>query len=339
MAPDGTSTDTSLPRSSDVERIAFIVSAYKLPLQLARLLKWVSAAAEIVIVHIDAKTSDEDYRLIAEAVADLPNLIFLPRQICWWGSFSIVENSLKGFSYLERERVVFDHVVYLSGQCYPLRPLAEFEEFLRAHRYISFIPHTPLPRDSWSQGGLDRLDNLYFWNRRGVLTVLPRRRDSIRAPRPGRRNRIYQHLWPFLRPVAPFPRRIPGHLHPFGGGAHWCMARQAVQYVQNFVRQNSRYMRFMRRTLISDEHFFPTILANSPLQPYVRNDGLHFLDWAGGPGWSPKVLATEDLPQLRASGKFFARKFDETFNSEILDLLDADLRVIRPVRDLLPPTE
>ena len=80
-------------------------------------------------------------------------------------------------------------------------------------------------------------------------------------------------------------------------------------------------MRFFEHVFIPDELFFQTIVTNSPLADTVENDNLRYLDWSREP--APAVLTRDDLDAIGASGALFARKFDETVDAEILDLLDA----------------
>jgi Core-2/I-Branching enzyme len=305
------------------ERVAFIVSAYKLPDQLIRLVERLSPAAEIVLVHVDKKTPQPDYHRMVEGTSQLQNVVFLPRHVNWWGSFGVVQATLKGLALLEDQAIAYDHLLILTGQCYPLRPLSELREFLRSHRGVSFIEYMPMPADWWDWGGLDRLDNLYFWDRKGNHIVLPRRRDSRFEPlgtnNASLRMRMRWRLWSVMRPLVPFARHVDG-LHPFGGSSYWCLSRQAVYYVHCFLRTHPRYVRFMRRTFIPDEHFFQTILGNSPLRPEIQPHNLHYIEWSGGA--HPKIFGVEDLGRLRESGQFFARKFDLAVDEEVLDELD-----------------
>jgi hypothetical protein len=108
---------------------------------------------------------------------------------------------------------------------------------------------------------------------------------------------------------------------PYGGGAYWCLARPAVEYVYEFLQRNPEYVGFFRHVLVPDEVFFQTILLNSPLRDTIVNDHLRFIDWSEDPG--PTILRTEHLPALLGSGKLLARKFDATVDERILDVLDA----------------
>ena len=52
---------------------------------------------------------------------------------------------------------------------------------------------------------------------------------------------------------------------------------------------------------------------------------MRFVDWSDG-GRSPRVLRDEDYAALMESGMLFARKFDETKDSEIIRRIAAHIQ-------------
>ena len=127
-----------------------------------------------------------------------------------------------------------------------------------------------------------------------------------------------------LHLALPLRRRFPGGLAPFGGSAYWCLARPLVHFVHGFLSENPDYVRFFEHVFVPDELFFQTIIMNSQLRDTVENDDLRYLDWSREP--APAVF-TRGGParDARARDQLFARKFDETVDSEVLDALDATL--------------
>jgi hypothetical protein len=272
-------------------RIAYVVSAYKYPEQLGRLLRRLSTPTASFAVHVDRKTRPAVFRAMREATRDVANVRFLPRHVSHWGGFGHVRASLKGLADAFEQELGFDYVVLLTGQDYPLRSAATIEGFLGESGGRTFMNHWPLPYPPWGErGGLDRIED---W-----------------------------HLVTFgrLHVALPLRRRLPGGLTPYGGGAYWCLSHPVAEYVHEFVRRNPGYVRFFEHVLIPDELFFQTIVLNSPFAADVVDDNLRYIDWTREP--APAVLGAEDFPALVGSGKLFARKFDATVDSRILDLLD-----------------
>jgi hypothetical protein len=274
-------------------RIAYIVSSYKLPGQLERLLRRLAAPGALFVVHVDRKTRQEVYDEMVARTRDL-DVVFLSRHVSHWGGFGHVRATLKGIDHLVSERVPFDYATLLTGQDYPLRSSAGIAAFFAGAGERSFMNHWRLPFAPWGKrGGLERIEDWHVITYRRLHLALPLR------------------------------RRLPLGLAPYGGGAYWCLARKLVDYVHGFVHANPAYVRFFEHVFVPDELFFQTIAMNSPLRDSVENENLRYIEWSREP--APAVLVRDDLPALFASSKLFARKFDERVDPLVLDLLDAHI--------------
>jgi Core-2/I-Branching enzyme len=234
-------------------------------------------------------------------LAPLANVHFLERHRCYYGGFGHVGATLKGISEIFRRRVPFDYAILLTGQDYPIKSNREIDAFLAQHDGRSFLEHFQLPSEEWDFHGLDRID---LWHVR------------VR----GRYFRFPQ------RPRMRIRRRFPPNLQPFGGSAYWCLPRESTEYIHRFLQLNPSYVRFFKYVNVPEEMFFHTIILNSPLRESVVNDDLRYLEWrdpavAGGPA----VLTKSDLGNIMSSPKLFARKFDMTKDSEVLDMIDATI--------------
>ena len=271
-------------------RVAYVVLAHKNPGQVVRLLRRLASDDAAFLVHVDRRASGVVEEGIRAGVGDVTHVTFLPRVRCYWGGFGMVRATLNGLADLA-EGSAFDHAVLLSGQDYPLRSAAEIEAFFAAADGRSFMTRAGLPVDFWPGGGLPRIEQLHLIGRRALHLRLPWR------------------------------RRVPGDLRLFGGGSWICLSRPAVEHVTRFAREHPNVVRFFERVLHPDELFFQTILMNSSLADSVVDDHLRYIQWGDDPG-SPDVLRAPDLERVLASGKLFARKFDDTVDSAVLDLLD-----------------
>ena len=275
-------------------RIAYIISAYKLPQQLVRLVQRLDAAGTRFFIHVDQKTSREIFAEMSGPLARRPNVVFLARHRCGWGDFGHVAASLKGLQALVDGMVPFDCAVLLTGQDYPIKSNAHIHEFLAKGAGRSYLEHFPLPHPEWpGHGGLDRIRH---W-----------------------------HLFPFGRHVElSASRALPKGWVPFGGSSYWCLSRECVEYVVQFVRRNPGIVRYFRRTWVPDELFFQTLLLNSPLKDRLVNDNLRYIQWTGGTP-SPEILSLAAYESLARSDKLFARKFDGSAAPGILERIDGNL--------------
>jgi hypothetical protein len=274
-------------------RIAYVVSAYKNPEHLARLVGRLHTGHDTTfVVHVDRKTDARVYDSMRERLDVHDRVTFLPRHACHWGGFGHVRASLKGIAEVRGSGWDPDYVILLSGQDYPIKPNAYVQEFLERGEGKSFFLHFPLPTDSWTHGGLDRIQR-WHWRYRGL------------------------HLW------LPLRRTLPGGLSPWGGSAYWIVSRSALRTIAEFVEANPSYVRFFRHVDIPDELFFQTILLNSREAERCVDFRLHYTEWSRSP--APAILTRDDFPHLVESTCLFARKFDQSVDREVLDLIDERL--------------
>ena len=277
--------------------IVYIISAYTLPDQLTRLVSRLDTPTSRFLVHVDRKTDDAVFRRMTGSLGDLANVHFLERHSCAYGGFGHVRATLKGIDEIIGRRLPFDYVVLLTGQDYPIKSNTHIAGFLERHRGQSFMEYFSLPSDEWVGGGMDRIESWHI--------------------RLGER-----HLR--LPSTSVSRRKLPVGLRPYGGSSYWCLFRDCVEYVYSFVRRFPSYARFFKYVDVPDELFFHTILLNTPLSRSIVNDDLHYLEWrnpdvAGGPA----VLGKDDYNSIIAAPDLFARKFDVTQDSELLDMIDA----------------
>ncbi len=288
--------------------IAYVISAYRLPHQLVRLVSRLQDEGVTFLVHVDAKSGHEVMGPILEKLGGRPDVHLLDRHPCHWGDFGHVEASLKGIRRIVERRIPCDRVVLLTGQDYPVTDRAAIREFFEAHPDSEYLEHFPLPREGWFQGGMPRLEHWHFWwgGRHIELPV-----NSRRIPAKPQ----------FIGRILPKRRPLPSGLRPYGGGGYWSLSREAVEYIHAFLGQDPAYCRYFRRVYIPDEIFFQTLLLNSPLRDRVVNDDLRYTVWRDD-ARSPAVLGVGDVADIRASQALFARKFDTGVDARVLDLLD-----------------
>ncbi len=284
-----------------VVEIAYLIRAHHAPAQLARLVHRLDSENASFFIHVSAGTPEETFAEMQSSVGAGPNVHWVERVPTYYAGFSLVEATLSGLRAIAAADAVPGHTVILSGQDYPAKKVAEIERFFRDSPGKSFLEHFALPaNDKWpgEDGGLDRL-RYWYYERINLKT------RTLRMP--------------LLR------RSLPDGLQPYGGGA-WCaLAAEAVKYVLEFTDTRADVVRFFGHVKIPDEIYVQTLLLNSPLRDTVVGDDLHYIDWTAG-GARPKTLGAEDYERIIASGKLFARKFDQSYDSQILDMLDNPTR-------------
>lgn len=276
---------------------AYLILAHKNLDQLLRLVQRLSTKHASCFVHLDKKSDDKKYAQELSELSKLPNVHFVKRYRCPWAAFGLVKATLTGMETALRTDVRFTHITLLTGQDYPIKPLHHIDSFFDAHRHISFIDHRPLRS---GKAKARRFEDWHFYFA-GKHWHVPNTKFGIK-------------------------RTIPNEMQPFKGNACFSLSRECTEYVCRFVRQNPDYVRFFKHTKHADEHFWQTIVLNSSFREKVTNNTLRYEIWPENQKQlhSP-ILRTEHFANIAASSRFFAKKFDNLVDSDILDLIDRDI--------------
>jgi len=290
-------------------------------LRLTRALRSGSPRAAI-FMHWDAKAGAPP----GPELAELDVMLIEPRVPVYWGDDSMVRAMLHSLTYA-RNRADFRYIAILSGQDYPLRPLAAIERDLLGGGVDAFME---ADRDhEYSHRYLYR-----YWR-------LPRCPYTYRVPAPIRHTinglrKGLNRLQPFLR-IEMSPCKQPSRLGirwpvPFGPrfpcyfGSDWfTLSRRATDYLLSFAAQRPNVMKHYAHTLIPSESFFATVLANADGLSVVLDDNRRFILWPNDHAAHPVTLTMAHFDAMATSGKGFCRKFDMDQDSAVLDALDRHL--------------
>src|SRR5262245_7722903 len=100
--------------------LAYIISAYKYPLQLLRLIQRLDSSSSSFFVHVDQQTDQGVYDEIVAGLRRHSNVHLLKRHHCEWGGFGHVAATLKGIAEISKTGTSVDYVILLTGQDYPI---------------------------------------------------------------------------------------------------------------------------------------------------------------------------------------------------------------------------
>jgi hypothetical protein len=297
-------------------RVAYLITSYTLPHQTLRLtsvLRKASSDAAIVVHHDDRRCTIDRVALEALGVQ-----LVEPPSAAEWGEFSQLAMVLRCLRWLLMNSD-FAWLVLLSGQDYPVRPVAEIEDSLRSAEVDAFIQTIRCDPPTF-RGGIDEFAPRYHyrWRRLPARTATPLARVAARgAPFVLSRhmgNRLFFGM-PALR--SPFGPQLVCH-----HGLDWfTLSRGAAEAVESFVSARPRALNFYRRALIPTESFVHTVLANDG-RFRLSGDHRRWVVFDEEHRSRPRVLRMGDLESILASGAYFARKFDETVDPAVLDEID-----------------
>ena len=252
--------------------LAYIITVHKNPVQLARLIERLNTDGASFWVHVDQRTDRQTYASMVDGVRHLPNVWFLKKRFkCHYMTlFSAVQAVIQGIDELLQRGIPFDYLIYLTGQDYPIKTNAQIEAVLERANGASYLSYLPLPYEGTHPAGgriIQNASRIDCWHLHlfGRYVRLPLRKRSLVA-------RVV-NLFVLKK------RRFPVGFKAYGGWAYWCLARQHVEYVHNFVNLHPAFVRFFRFVKSADEICFQTILLNSPFRHEIINDDLRCEDW------------------------------------------------------------
>lgn len=267
-------------------QIAYLILAHAHPQQLGRLTRRLAAPGVRFYLHIDANTPAAVFAAIQAEIdhCDAP-VIWIARQPCRWGGFSLVEATLQLIKAALTDNC--DWLILLSGQDYPLQANVAIAEKLMESGKAGFIDlRTPASFDVRY-----RHETFHFEHFNGKPT-----------------GKLLQKLQRGLNQLG-LRRTLPAPLAEIRAGSQWWMlSAPACQWLLDFCAREPQVVDFFRRTLVPDEMFFQTLLWHSPFRDQLCSDALRRIEWQEG-AWSPRTFSEVDVPHLQTAPELFGRKF------------------------------
>jgi len=262
--------------------------------QALRLVRRLAGPSTGFVVHIDSAADQAQAAGFIRALEPFGPVSY-PRSVrSRWGSYSQALAIVRSIQAAVGRSDAFDRYVLMSGQDYPIASRAKISEFFAAHSDTEFIETFLLDLADAAAPGWSpyyRLRRFHLW--------LGRRHFKL----------------PILRKPMP-PQPI------YHGSTWWALTRAAVLFAASQFDLNKQLRSYLSSGFLVDEVYVPSLVMNSPFAAKVAGQNVTFAQWTPTSGPHPKILRFEDLDQLLASPKLFARKFDELVDKEILDKLD-----------------
>jgi hypothetical protein len=270
--------------------IAYLVMSYTHPELVYRLVARLRGG--LVAVHHDPRWS---------ALGDVRDALLLPPAAIEWGHGSQLAAILRGLRGLRAYE--WDWLVLLSGQDYPVRPVASIEADLLAAPYDAFIRFKPVAPRVLRRGAVDEFARRYTYRWRKLKGSDPFR---FRLDPLVQVRTLPSGTYVGLPAAPPLP--------VFHGSDWFSLSRRAVDAVLDAPEE---VVDHFLHTIIPTEAFVHTVLANSGLR--LANDHRRYAVFDPPSSPSPRVFGLGDVDEVLASGADFARKFDD---ARVLDEID-----------------
>ena len=294
-------------------RIGFVVIAHGDRRVLHRLVDRLADAQSTVgiAVHYDRKSGELD---VPRRLTDLVAVVEAPLDVKW-GDWTLIEAVARGIHTLDACFPEHNWTILLSGQDYPTRALSELACFLADTNADAFI-ECRRAIDNW---GEEEVSHRYGYDYAALPGWLPARYICSTARR-----------LPFLNAY-----RLEGGKNCIGirrrrdlvallGGSGWFIANRRATAAIVRAAEDDRTIRLFRRSIIPDESFFATVLAQADCEIVAQRWQYCRFAREGAP--HPDILTEAHLPEIVASRAFFARKCTWDTSAGLLDALDLRLR-------------
>ncbi|MDD3876100.1 MAG: beta-1,6-N-acetylglucosaminyltransferase [Bacteroidales bacterium] len=266
-----------------------------------------------------------------------------------WGGFGIVEATIEGIRQILKEQPNCTHISLLSGVDYPIKPIKEYELLLANNpersfiKYWDFYPFDSMESDTtnpWHEGSMVqklRISRYYLnlFNTRYSIPPIENHgyfqfnffqkfKHFIRFNAKGFTNKYSEEFVQFFYSfIFNYPREAPLKTI-YGGSQWWSICRKHAEYIINYHDNNKKIIDFFRYTMLPDETYIQTILLNSEYKKDVINNNLRHINFEGNT-FHPQIITTNHLQELKCSDAFFARKFDEKTDTNIIELIEREL--------------
>jgi len=306
-------------------KICYLIQTHKNSSQIYRLvstIKRLAPSAQIIINH-DFSSSHLDESLFSHLsdIEVIPSSVKRER-----GDFSLVQSYLDIVQQMLDEGYDFDWLINLTGQDYPVQPLNQVEQCLSETKYDGFLEYFKVFSQE-SPWGIHEGGVRYLYHYKTLIKYLPTWQKRLLKP-----IKIINYVQPFLRvnvsygltlglrATEPFNKEFVC----YGGSYLSTLSRKCVEYICDFVTENPDILEYYQNVSNADESFVQTILLNNR-KFNLCNDCKRYFDFSQTYDGHPRILSAQDLPAIAQSHAHFARKFDEAYDSQVLDLIDRQL--------------
>lgn len=295
-------------KQQDTMRQAILLMLHRDCRMALRLIAYFEGQCDIFI-HIDKKGTIS--REEEESLRRQPGVRAVTRRYkVHWAGYSVLQAEM----LLLRQALSMSDASYfhlISGQDYPIRPLADFLRFFSHTGFAGFINCNHLPCDV-TDGAT------YFRMQHYVLS------DYIDTRSKEGRDKVWRFVrWQKRHGIR---RRIPDYTdHLYGGSAWFSINRDVAEYLVTYTRRHPAFYRRMRLTYIPEEIYVPTVILSSPYRTDVvwKNNCRTILWNHEGMDDSPVDIREKDFRRLLSNPiGFFSRKFAPETSDRVIGLID-----------------
>lgn len=238
-------------------------------------------------------------------------------------TFQIIQKYCTSIDWLMKNEIDFDWLISLSGQDYPVQPLAHVAEMLENTEYDGFMEYFKVFSEE-SPWGVREGRSRYCFRYWQITEKIPSSLQRLLMP-----LHIINFLQPFFRVNFAYGAALAirtktpfsGSVNCYGGSFFCTLSRKCIQYIYDHWKSETSLIQFYKGVNMSSESLLQTLLLNNP-RFKIFNDCFVFADFSQTRNGHPRLLTSEDYSELARHPAHFARKFDLSLDEQVLNLLD-----------------
>lgn len=281
------------------DRHAYLIICHNNFKILQMLLSAIDDDRNDIYIHVDKKTANVPFEDIQCAVSR-SFLTFIERSSVNWGGYSQINVELALLSEATKTPHAYYHLI--SGVDFPLKSQADIHQFFddnAGKEYISF--------DQCKERMEEFKDRIryYRWfqdkigRNRGKWVAIMYKLENVSL-------RIQCMMKVDRLKYCPYEIKK---------GAQWF---SITHNLATYLLSQKNIKKYFGKSLCTDELVVQTLAYASPYRDNITGSNLRLIDWYRG---DPYTFTSDDYSQLVKSDRFFARKFDENVDLNIVEML------------------
>ena len=313
---------------------ACLIMGHKNPLQIVRLAKKLMNNKNDVFIHLDLNMAESDSQYVKTFSAKNKGVYFCNNRIHGVldkrSLVDIVFIMINEAKLIEKKNDKhYKYYLLFSGQDYPIRNIGLVNNDLDASYPKPYIDCTPYDKKNWiyhkfkfSKSSLKYHNWISSHFNKGVFRKVVRLTAVI-----------YERALSILgRDTYHELRKMEVSL--YGGSAWWILPDSIINYIlEKYVNKDSISEIILNESVTPEETFFQTMAKRSPLSDLIETNPkdmvlqncktwAYFFDDDKPFVGHPYIFTINEIDKLQNTNFWFARKFDMTIDSNIMDKLD-----------------
>ena len=311
--------------------IAFLISAYKDPLQLKNLVDALKGDGSYFFIHVDKKVDINAFKdLVPEFKQKCQGLLYTSRRYyVYWGGWNQVRYQKELLRSCIESSIDFDRIVLITAQDYPLVSRKNLFKTFQENKDKEYLIGLNLSKLSCSspinKKQLNKITRYHFF------------RDFFSFPAciQGRLCSLSYRLLGLLPPMKKHYIAIDkSQKDVWLSSSYFSLSWKCAKYVYECLENKKEYTRYFRWSYVPEELLIPTIIFNSgfaqnaTISRASEYPGLSKLSSLTYFNYGTQIQLFDESNYLEligaresGGGRLFARKFSSDKSAKLIEML------------------